>query len=181
MEFLQSINEFGMKSNNYGSFFAGLLVIIVTGIVVFFIRDVLKKPPSFSGAFYLSLKTKKSKMNPYIGLVSYYMMTLIDEGDSKFSGKIEKIFDIENDGKCREYIGRHRNLGKIHGKVDRYYFRRNKLSVLVEMNGNEVTRESSVVLNFKKVSNKKMVGYFITTAADSSGEAIFQCHEFKFL
>lgn len=173
---LKSIHQFGLLSNNYGSLVSGILVVIFTGTILFFIKDVLKKPPILTSTFYLSLRTEVSSYNPYIGLTSFYTLNIIDNGNNSITGRIEKTHDIENNAKRREYTGKNRNQGTVHGSIQRVYFGRNKLSILIEINGN--LRASSIVINMPKINKKLMHGTFSTTAADSSGTAIMQNTKF---
>lgn len=171
-DIIKSIHQFGLLSNNYGSLAAGILVIFFTGAILFFIKDIIKKPPTLTNVFYLSLKTEKSSYNPYIGLTSFYTLNIIDYGNNSITGYIEKTHDIENDGKRRVYTGKNRNQGTIHGSIQRVYFGKNKLTILIEINGH--LRASTIVITMPKISKKSMMGSFYTTAADSSGIAIIQ-------
>ncbi|GAB4591881.1 hypothetical protein ETAR_14840 [Edwardsiella tarda] len=170
---------FAEASNNIGSLVAGFLVFLLSGFVVFFIRDFVKKPPSFSGCFYLKTTTTQSSMGSYVGLSSHYMMTLIYESATKSIGKLEKIYDIEKDGNYRPYTGRDRNIGDVTLIVERYYLRPNRMNILITFHGdqNKSQRPSSLVANFK-YAKKNTKGQFVTTAADSSGIAIFQQEKF---
>ncbi|EQB2468775.1 Uncharacterised protein [Klebsiella quasipneumoniae] len=176
----ESIKIFAFSSNNIGSFVAGVLVIIITGLVAFFIKDIVKKPPSFSGVFYLKLATESSAWKKYEGLASFFVLTLINESSTKIIGKIEKIYDIENDGKYREYIGENRNTGDVLITIERYYLRRNKMNIHISLRGDAkgVQRPSSVIVTINKVK-LDTVGTFTTTAADAHGIAFFKNKSFK--
>lgn len=169
---LNDINSFGNSSTNYGSLVSGLLVVIISGVIIFFIKDVLKKPPSLTNTFFMSLKTEKSSYGKYIGLTSFYTLNLIDHGNNNISGRIEKTHDIENDSTRRNYTGKQRDQGVVHGCIERVYFGRNKINFLIEIEGQQ--RRSSIVVKMPYIKTKKMIGTFSTTAADSSGVAIIQ-------
>ncbi|MCP4010259.1 MAG: hypothetical protein GY726_12205 [Proteobacteria bacterium] len=175
-----AIVEFAFKSNNIGSLIAGLIVIILSAVSVFLIRDIFKKPPSFSGVFYLKTTTTLSSMENYKGLSSFYMMTLINESATRAIGKVEKIYDIENDGKHRPYTGRNRNVGDVLLTIERYYLIRNKMSIHITFLGDPKgeQRGSSLIASLKK-AKRQTDGEFKTTAADASGLAVFQDDKFK--
>jgi len=170
---------FWSSSNNLGSYVAGILVFFSCGLITFFIKEYYKKPPSFSGVFFLKLKTIESAYNPYKNLESYYMITMINNSTTKSIGRIEKIYDIEPNGKKRVYIGRNRNVGEINLLIERFYVRKNKLSMHVIFNGdkNGAQRDSSIIILFDK-AKKVTQGKFNSTAADSKGDAWMRDSEF---
>lgn len=176
---LESISSFAKESSNIGSLIAGLLVFILSSLIVFFIKDIIKKPPSFSGVFYLKTTTIKSSFKRYEGLSSFFMMTLINESSTKAIGKVEKIYDIEKDGIHREYTGRNRNTGDIILTIERYYLRRNKMNIHITLHGDQKgeQRGSSIVVKLKQAKNETN-GEFSTTAADAVGSAIFKNKRF---
>lgn len=177
---LESIKNFALLSNNLGSLIAGLLVFFISALVVFLIKDKFKKPPSFSGVFYLKTSTQKSAKNDYKGLSSIFVLTLINESATKAIGKIEKIYDIENNGFIRPYIGKDRNTGDVVLTVERYYLAVNKMNIHISLKGddNGAQRPSSIVVSLKR-AKLKTCGVFTTTAADASGVAVFQNVEFE--
>lgn len=172
--------DFAKDSNNIGSFVAGFLVFIIGGFMVFLIREYVKKPPSFSGIFYLKTTTIYSARKDYEGLSSFYMLTLINESPIKAIGKIEKYYDIEKDGNPRRYTGRQRNIGDVILNVERYYLRPNKMYLHMTFHGdqNGEQRESSLVVALTKAKTTSQ-GVFSTTAADAHGDAIFQNGKFR--
>nr|WP_278979103.1 hypothetical protein [Providencia alcalifaciens] len=166
------IKIFLNTSTNLGSFIAGLLVFIIGSLIVFFIKDILKKPPSFTGVFYLKTTTLNSSYKPYIGLSSCFMLTLLNESPTKIIGKAEKIYDIESDGHRRNYTGKHRNYGDVLITIERLHVRRNKLNIHINLHGDHerAQRPTSLIATFNTaeiITN----GSFITTAADASGTA----------
>ena len=177
---LNTLIDFAKASNNIGSFVAGFLVFIIGGFMVFLIREFFKKPPSFSGIFYLKTTTVYSAHKNYEGLSSFYMLTLINESSVKAIGKIEKFYDIERDGKSRIYTGRQRNIGDVILNVERYYLRPNKMNLHMTFHGdqNGEQRESSLVVALTNAKVKSQ-GVFSTTAADAHGDAIFQDNQFS--
>lgn len=176
---LESIKNFAFASNNLGSLVTGLLVFFISALIVFLIKDKFKKPPSFSGVFYLKTTTEKSAMGTYEGLSSFFVLTLINESATKAIGKIEKTYDIEKDGLCRPYIGKDRNTGDVVLTIERYYLAKNKMNVHISLKGdnNGAQRPSSLVVSLKR-AKLKTSGIFTTTAADASGIAVFQNEKF---
>ncbi|UUR73711.1 hypothetical protein [Enterobacter asburiae] len=175
----ESIKCFAFSSNNLGSLVAGLLVFFISAIIVFLIKDKLKKPPSFSGVFYLKIKTEQTAMNSYKGLSSFFVLTLINESATKAIGKIEKIYDIEPNGYMRPYTGKDRNTGDVVLTIERYYLGRNKMNIHISLKGdaNGAQRPSSLVISLNR-AKLKTSGVFTTTAADSTGTAVFQNEKF---
>ncbi|QWC50545.1 hypothetical protein [Pectobacterium atrosepticum] len=176
---IESLNCFASSSTNLGSFIAGLLVFFISTFFVFFVKDVFKKPPSFSGVFYLKITTENSKKEDYKGLSSFFVLTLINESTTKVIGKIEKIYDIENTGFHRKYTGKDRNVGNVILTIERYYLRFNKANIHISLDGdpNGVQRPSSLVVSLDK-AKYKTTGVFTTTAADANGIAVFQNEKF---
>jgi len=175
-----SFNGFwAASSDNLGSLITGILVFISCAVITFFYKEFLKKPPTFSGVFYLKLKTTDSARNPYKGIESYYVMTLLNESETRSSGRIEKTHDIENNGHKRNYIGRDRNIGLATLNIKNNYFRPSKLYIKLELEGDEnrAQRASSIIINLNRVK-KRTNGNFFSTAADSSGEAYLQQERF---
>lgn len=171
---------FWSSSNNLGSYIIGILVFASCGLITFSIKEFYKKPPSFSGTFYLKLKTLKSAYNPYINLESFYMITTINDSNTKSVGRIEKIYDIEPSGYKRNYVGKNRNTGNIHLSIERFYVRKNKLSMHIIFQGdkNGAQRDSSVIVTFDS-AKKITTGTFNSTAADSKGKAWLSDSEFE--
>jgi len=97
---------FWSSSNNLGSYIIGILVFISCGLITFSIKEFYKKPPSFSGTFHLKLKTLESSYNPYKNLESFYILTIINDSNTKSIGRIEKTYDIEPNGNKRVYVGK---------------------------------------------------------------------------
>lgn len=174
------IKTFASSSNNLGSLVAGILVIIITGGITFFIKKIEKKPPSLSGVFYLKLVTKSSAWKKYEGLSSFFVLTLINESSTRVTGKIEKIYDIENDGKYREYTGRDRNTGDVLITIERCNLIRHKMNIHISLKGDAkgVQRPSSLIVTIDKLK-LDAVGKFVTTAADAHGIAFFKHKSFK--
>lgn len=170
---------FWSSSNNLGSYITGILVFFSCGLITFLIKENYKVPPSFSGVFYLKLKTTTSAYNPYKGLESYFMITMMNDSKTKSIGRIEKIYDIEPNGKKRAYVGRNRNIGEVSVLIERFYVKRNRLSMHITFNGdkNGAQRDSSTVILFDKAT-KETQGTFNSTAADSKGCAWLQNCEF---
>lgn len=177
---MELIKQFALTSSNLGSLVAGLLVFLISGLVVFIIKDFLKKPPSLSGVFYLKITTEKSSKKDYEGLSSVFVLTLINETATKAIGKIEKIYDIENNGFRRVYTGKDRNTGDVILTIERYYLAFNKMNMHISLKGdaNGAQRPSSLVVALNRAKLKSN-GVFTTTAADASGLAIFQDEIFQ--
>ncbi|HDL8432248.1 TPA: hypothetical protein PXR40_001518 [Yersinia enterocolitica] len=177
---IESLKEFAFSSNNLGSLVAGILAFFIGGFIVFLIKEKLKKPPSFSGVFYLKITTENSAMRTYEGLSSFFVLTLINESATKAIGKIEKIYDIEKNGLYRPYTGKDRNTGDVILTIERYYLGKNKMNMHVSLKGdaNGVQRPSSLVILLNR-AKLKTNGIFTTTAADATGIAAFQHEEFQ--
>jgi len=178
---IESIKQFAFSSSNLGSLVAGLFVFFIGGFIVFLIKDKLKKPPSFSGIFYLKITTESSALKTYEGLSSFFVLTLINESATKAIGKIEKIYDIEKDGFHRTYTGKNRNTGDVLLAVERYYLGANKINIHISLKGdaNGAQRPSSLIVSLNK-AKLKTNGIFTTTAADAKGIAEFQNKEFQY-
>jgi len=170
---------FWSSSNNLGSYIIGILVFISCGLITFSIKEFYKKPPSFSGTFHLKLKTLESSYNPYKNLESFYILTIINDSNTKSIGRIEKTYDIEPNGNKRVYVGKNRNIGEISLFIERFYVRKNKLSMHVIFHGdkNGAQRDSSVIIIFNS-AHKITTGNFNSTAADSKGIAWLSDNEF---
>lgn len=170
---------FWLSSNNLGSYIAGILVFFSCGLITFAIKEYYKKPPSFSGVFYLKLKTIESKSHRYNNIESYFMITMINESNKKSTGRIEKIYDIELDGQKRPYYGRDRNAGDVYLSIERFYVRKNELSMHIILNGDEnrAQRKSSTIIIFDS-AKKVTKGKFESTAADAKGDAWMQDSKF---
>ncbi|MCO5781645.1 hypothetical protein [Citrobacter meridianamericanus] len=176
----ETIKNFALSSNNLGSLVAGILVFFVSAFFVFLIKDKFKKPPSFSGVFYLKITTEHSALKTYEGLSSFFVLTLINESATKAIGKIEKIYDIESNGFHRSYIGKDRNTGDVVLTIERYYFGFNKMNMHISLKGdaNGAQRPSSLVISLKR-AKLNTSGFFTTTAADATGLAVFQNKKFQ--
>lgn len=176
----ESIKHFALLSNNLGSLVAGLLVFFISALIVFLIKDKFKKPPSFTGVFYLKIKTEHAAMKTYEGLSSFFVLTLINESATKAIGKIEKIYDIEKDGYHRLYTGKDRNTGDVVLTIERYYLGRNKMNIHISLKGdaNGAQRSSSLVISLKR-AKLKTSGAFTTTASDATGIAVFKNEKFQ--
>lgn len=177
---LEEIKSFADASTNLGSLVAGLLVFFIGGFIVFLIKEKIKRPPSLSGVFYLKITTKNTAMKTYEGLSSYFVLTLINESATKARGKIEKIYDIENNGFYRPYTGKDRNTGDVLLTIERYYLGVNKMSMHISLKGdaNGAQRPSSLIVSLSR-AKLKTSGVFTTTAADATGIAVFQNEKFQ--
>ncbi|MCE9730729.1 MULTISPECIES: hypothetical protein [Pectobacterium] len=172
---IESLKCFASSSTNLGSFVAGLSVFIISSLIVFLVKDVFKKPPSFSGVFYLKTTTINSTVGDYKELSSFFVLTLINESVTKAIGKIEKTHDIDKNNVRRKYIGRDRNVGDVLLTIERYYFIFNKMNIHISLKGdpNGAQRPSSLVVTLNR-AKLKTDGVFLTTAADANGTAAFQ-------
>lgn len=159
-------------SMDFHSFFSDICTGVLSGVVLtvlfFLMREWWHPVPRLSGTWYFETHTETSTLSTYRGLRLKYEATVLQAG-SEISGSTEKIFE-HNANESFAYENAKRSIGELRGYVDRFYLRKNRLSIHLVEHGR--SRESSAVFDLVE-KDGEWVGTFSSTAASTSGRAVW--------
>lgn len=145
-----------------GLFLAGIL---------FFINEHIFPLHNLTGEWDVTTLTEKTLYNPYQNMKLYYKFHLLQKGQ-EIIGSGEKIKETLSTGRTDVYKRDKRTLSVVNGYFERNIFGANKVYLkIIEYGRLRQTRTTFIL----KVKNKNtLIGTFISTAADSSGQTILK-------
>jgi hypothetical protein len=145
-----------------------VLQTVVGGVLLTFLFFLLKEKcfslPNVNGTWYLEIHTKKTAYRPFEGMKLRYIVMMWREG-GKIEGTIEKVYELSSTGE-REYVGKQRTRGQIHGSIEKRYFSKDRLCLHIVEDGHE--RQSSNFYDVTIFSTKEMIGVFSSMVANQS-------------
>jgi hypothetical protein len=157
---------------NFDSFFSdvcsGLLSGAALAALFFLFREWWHPLPSITGRWYLETHTTSSTYSQFADLRLKYEAMIWQAGPA-VSGSMEKIFE-HNSKEAFQFDNAKRTHATVEGYIDRFYLRKNRIILHLIEEGR--VRDSSCI--FVLVLKKgELVGTFHSTAADSSGTAVW--------
>jgi hypothetical protein len=125
--------------------------------------------PDLSGQWYYEIRYLRTERNPFRNMRVQYVAQLLQDASGRVTGDSEKTFDIEANGKTREYPGKWRVRTKLNGQLSFSWARLAwVLRVHIAEAGHERDSSSSHEL-VARWGDSAMLGKFTTTIANSSG------------
>ena len=144
---------------------------LILTFILFFLNEFVFNKKNLSGVWKVDLEIDESTFNPYKNLLIEYQFHLIQNGNS-IKGTGEKIKETNKEKEVTEYERSKRVTIEIDGFYNRKYLRKSQINLNIKENGRQ--RESRAFYNLKVENNKKMIGSFDWTAADSTGKLTFE-------
>ena len=158
------------SSNLLATLFGG----IILALLFFWAKEKLFPLPEITGRWYLEMRTVTTAYNPYKGMILRYVAILCRQGE-RVQGTVEKIYEDSSTGK-RDYIGKNRTRGEMHGYVQKNYFLKDRMYLHVVEDGHG--RESTNFYEVHVQSKSKMVGTFASMVAEQDGVVTWQREAF---
>ena len=157
---------------HFDSFFSDLCSGILSGVALaalfFLSREYWNPLPNITGRWYFETHITSSTYSRFENMRLKYEAMIWQEG-SALHGSTEKIFE-HNLTEAFQYDNAKRTHGTLQGYIDRFYLRKNRITFHLIEKGRG--RDSSCI--FQLVWRKgDVVGTFHSTAADSSGTAVW--------
>ena len=149
--------------NVIGTVIGGLLL----AVILFFFNEYVFPICNISGEWNVEELTEKTSYNPYRNMKLFYKFHLLQTGNS-ITGSGEKIKETLSDKKTFEYERKNRTTSVISGYYERNFLRADKVYINIVENGRQRQTRTSYILKVEK--KKSMVGNFLSTIADSSGQ-----------
>lgn len=152
--------------------FINIVSAISIAIIFFIIKEWIPwfRMPSISGMWKAKLLITNSSYNPHVEMMLGYNAYIYSIG-TKIFGTAEKITEKTKDNPIKEYIGKNRTRMELEGSIQKNYLSWTKVIIHAVERGEK--RDSSVIFRLK-LKNKKMLGYFSSSAGDSSGEVLWE-------
>ena len=157
------------------NFFWNVVSAIVSGVLLtllfFLSREHLFPMPDVSGTWHIETCTIKTTSNPHKGMTLRYTAILLREG-SQVKGTAEKVYEHSSTGE-REYNDSDRTRAVIEGHIEKQYlWGDDKVSLHMVEEG--INRESTHFYSLTLKKDGGMRGYFLWTAANAEGDAVWQ-------
>jgi len=152
-----------MWSNMFYQIITSLISGILIAFIFFLLSDFLFKLPNLSGYWNFSAKTLKTAYIPYEEMILNYHALIWTEGKTIF-GTGEKISETSQG--FIAHSGEKRTQVTISGYITKKYLIRDRIVLHLKEEG-EI--RSSSTIHLLKTKRKKLMGKFISTAADSEG------------
>ncbi|MBI3520158.1 MAG: hypothetical protein HY062_12500 [Bacteroidetes bacterium] len=151
--------------NIIGTILGGLILTLV----LFLLNEYIFPKHNLTGEWKTIIKIKSTTYKPFNNLRIEYSIHLLQK-NNEILGSGEKIKDIKVDGKETIFLRENRVLINIDGYFDRKFFSNS----IIYMNINEEGRKRKTrATYFLALTNKNtLIGTFISTSGDSSGEII---------
>jgi len=175
---LNTLHSFGTNSSNYGSLAAALLAAMITALVIFLIKESRIPTSRFCGVFYLETRTIETAYNPFKDMRTFRTIIIFTDGHL-IQGTSERTGEISRQGSA-EHIGDKRCRGIVNGRIERNYTRGSVLHLQIVEQGRK--RDSTIYLKIPISTFERkgaLAGRFYTTAADSSGDVLWQRQSFE--
>lgn len=149
--------------NVIGTIIGGILLTAI----LFLLNEYVFPKKNLTGEWNTITETVKTSYKPFKNLKIEYKIHLIQKG-YELSGSGEKIRDIKADGTETIFLREKRVIIEIDGYYERKYFGKSKIYFNINEEGRERKTRATYILTLKK--HNKLVGEFISTAADSGGK-----------
>ena len=143
---------------------------LILAVLFFLAREKLFPPPDVSGRWYLEMSFQKTSYKPFNGMILRYVAVFWREGH-KVKGTAEKVYENSSTGE-RNFVGKDRTRSVIDGHIEKNVFSSDRVSlhVIEDGHGRESTHFHDLVVH----RDDRLVGTFITMAADSEGIVTWQ-------
>ena len=138
---------------------------VILAILFFVSREVWFPLPSVAGRWLVETHTTKTNYRPYQGMVVEYVAIVWREG-ANIKGTIEKISEVTATD-TTTYVGDQRIRGDIEGHVHKLYLSKDRIALHIIEEGTR--RQSTDFHDLTVEGDDRLVGTFISTAADSEG------------
>lgn len=149
-------------------FCSGLLSGVALAVLLFLFGEWFHPLPSITGRWYIQTHTTASTHSPFLDMRLKFEAMIWQAGPA-VNGSMEKIFE-HNSKEAFEYDNAKRTHGILEGYIDRFYLRKNRIVFHLSEDGRVRPSSSVFELTWRK---GELVGTFHSTAADSSGTAIW--------
>jgi hypothetical protein len=138
--------------------------------VFFVLQDRCFAPPDISGVWTVRNATKATAYRPFENMKLTYTIVMWQSGTA-VHGTAEKTGESTAQGD-KDYEGVARTRGVLSGSILKRYLSSDVITIHVSETG--ALRESTAFFRLKYQSRHKMSGTWQSTAADSSGETIWE-------
>lgn len=144
----------------------------VLALLALFASDFVFRLPNLNGFWTLEVTTRETSYKPFNGLKTIFLVALSQDG-SKLRGSGEKVFETRGDGTQHEYIGTKRTRLSLDGAIRRRFFA--PCEIVIHVVEHAHLRETSSIYELAtEKRQKQLIGKFISTAANSRGEAVWR-------
>ena len=163
---------------SFETFWSDVVATILGGSILallfFWLREKIFPLPKINGRWYFEMRTVKTSYKPYENMILRYVAMLWREGN-RIEGTVEKIYENSSTGE-REFIGKNRTRGEVHGYIEKNYFAKDRLFLHIIEEGHG--RESTNFYEITADSNDAMSGTFNSMVANQVGEVTWQRTKF---
>jgi len=152
------------------SLFATFIGGCILTVFLFWLKENIFPLPSIAGCWYFQMRTVNTAYSPYKRMTLGYVAMLWRVGN-RIEGTVEKMYENSSSGE-RCYEEKNRTRGVVRGFVEKKYFSEDCVFLHVVENGHG--RESTHFYELVVISDKEMVGSFISMVANQDGEVRWQ-------
>ena len=143
---------------------------LILTFILFFINEVCFPKKNLSGEWEAILNIVKTSYDNYKNLKLVYKIHLIQKG-YELSGSGEKIKEIFPDDNETEFAIEKRIVINIEGYYQRNYIRKSIIILNIKELGRRRETRATYILYYK---SKGLIGTFVSTAANESGNIIMK-------
>lgn len=144
---------------------------VILSLIIFLFNKYIIPKPNIVGEWIVLETIQKASRSILKDYKLEFKVHLLQKG-AEIEGTGEKIKETSPQGEVVQYEVTKRVHIDIKGYIKRNYLGKSKISLLIYEEGR--LRPSSATFELKIINSSTLVGKFISTAANASGEVVFK-------